>query len=247
MVHFGFSYGHGLNTPGKEIPASMGVGKVKEFTLNKAVGEHCRNYLLNNYKNVKVTLLNDISGNVDTSLSERSNKANSLNVDAVIDFHHNAGGGTGIIVYKFIRGTAGTTDVLAQAVMEELLKSPGNKGDRWKNLLTENFHMLRETAMPAILIENGFMDNVVDAKKIVTEDYQLKSGISIAKALARVYKLEVKPQQTPPPTSQPSPTGVKRVIVDGKQVGAYKENSNVLNQVKKALDGGAKKIEITRV
>ena len=54
MVRLGFSYGHGLYTSGKQINSDMGVGVIKEFTLNKMTGEYCKEYLLSNYSNVEV-------------------------------------------------------------------------------------------------------------------------------------------------------------------------------------------------
>lgn len=205
MVRLGFSYGHGLYTSGKQINSDMGVGVIKEFTLNKMTGEYCKEYLLANYSNVEVIHLNDTSGQVDTPLSQRSSKANSLGVDAVIDFHHNAGGGTGIVVFKYTT-TSAKTDQLAQAICDELLASPGNKGNRWSNLLRENFHMVREPKMPAVLIENGFMDNKTDVAKIITKDYQQKSGAAIARGIAKVFNLQKKSGSTTstPTVSNPS-------------------------------------------
>lgn len=214
MVTIGFSYGHGLYTAGKQINANMGVGVIKEFTLNKKTGEYCKEYLLANYSDVQVVHLNDVTGQVDTPLSQRSSKANSLKVDAVIDFHHNAGGGTGIIVYKYT-STSAKTDQLAQAICDELLASPGNKGNRWSNLLRENFHMVREPNMPSVLIENGFMDNKTDVNKIITDDYQRKSGVSIAKGIAKVFNLKSKSSTSTPSTpSTPSTSGSYTVKIN---------------------------------
>lgn len=217
MVTIGFSYGHGLYTSGKQINSDMGVGVIKEFTLNKKTGEFCKEYLLNNYSGVQVVHLNDVTGQVDTPLSQRSSKANSLNVDAVIDFHHNAGGGTGIIVYKYTY-TSAKTDQLAQSICNELLASPGNKGNRWSNLLRENFHMVREPKMPAVLIENGFMDNKTDVNKIITDDYQRKSGAAIARGIATVFNLQKKSSSgstnTTPSTPSTSTSGSYTVKVN---------------------------------
>lgn len=220
MITIGFSYGHGLYTSGKQIDSNMGVGVIKEFTLNKKTGEYCREYLLANYSNVQVVYLNDPTGQVDTPLSQRTSKANSLKVDAVIDFHHNAGGGTGIIVYKYT-STSAKTDQLAQAICDELLASPGNKGNRWSNLLRENFHMVRETNMPSVLIENGFMDNKTDVNKIITEDYQKKSGASIAKGIAKVFGLQKKTTSSTPTPAPVTPTTSGSYTV--------KVNTDVLN------------------
>lgn len=215
MVTLGFSYGHGLYTIGKQINSNMGVGVIKEFTLNKMTGEYCKEYLLANYRGVQVVHLNDTTGQVDTPLSQRSSKANSLGVDAVIDFHHNAGGGTGIVVFKYT-STSAKTDQLAQAICDELLLSPGNKGNRWSNLLRENFHMVREPKMPAVLIENGFMDNKTDVNKIITKDYQQKSGAAIARGIAKVFNLQKKSGSTTstPTVSTPSTSGSYTVKVN---------------------------------
>ena len=47
---------------------------------------------------------------------------------------------------------------------EEILKVVDFR-DRGKK--TANFHVLRETAMPALLTENGFVDNTNDAEKVL--------------------------------------------------------------------------------
>lgn len=215
MITLAFSYGHGLHTSGKQINSDMGVGVIKEFTLNKMTGEYCKEYLLANYDNVEIIYLNDVSGQVDTPLAQRSSKANKLGVDAVFDFHHNAGGGTGIVVFKYTH-TSPKTDQLAQAICDELLLSPGNKGNRWSNLLRENFHMVREPKMPAVLIENGFMDNKTDVNKIITKDYQQKSGVAIAKGIAKVFNLPKKSGSTTstPTVSTPSTSGSYTVKVN---------------------------------
>lgn len=54
------------------------------------------------------------------------------------------------------------------------------------------------------------------------------------------------PKPTPAP-AKPKASDVYRVIVDGKQVGAYGEDANVTEQVEKALKGKAKDIRIQKV
>lgn len=231
MVHLGFDYGHGEKAANR-IPTSMGVGNISEFSINKADGECARKYLLDNYEGVQVTVLNDITGATDTPLIERTNKANSLKVTAVISFHHDAGGGTGITVFRYNGQNSGTTYSLGKAIVDELLVSPGNKGNRYSNYREENFHMLRETDMPAILIENGFMDNIVDAKKIVDPAYQRKTGEAVAKAIAKIYGLKKKelPKPTPPPVQS---NVLHRVIA-----GSYSDRANADAQVAKLKKAG---------
>lgn len=243
MVHLGFSAGHGIYTPGKRIPKSFDSNETSEWTMNNWDLTNTMDILMKEYEDVKISRLDDPTGQRDVPLSERSSKANTLRVDAVVDFHHNAGGGTGIEVYKYLRATEGTTDALAKAIYDTMIKYTGNKGNRATPIKREDFHMVRETLMPAVLIENGYMDHQDDVKKILTKEYSLLSGRGVAEAIAAIYGLKKKVIAPPPkPTNN-----VRRVVVDGKQIGAYSVNSNILNEVKKALDQGAKKIEINMV
>ncbi|WP_051590546.1 peptidoglycan recognition protein family protein [Exiguobacterium antarcticum] len=59
-------------------------------------------------------------------------------------------------------------------------------------------------------------------------------------------KAEVKPKPKPAP-AKPIADDIYRVKIDGKQVGAYGSDKNVLEQVEKALKGDKKKIEVERV
>lgn len=241
MVHLGFDAGHGIYA-GNGIPSNFDKNKTSEWYLNNRDAENTSKILLNEYEDVKITRLDDISGQRDVPLSVRSSLANKNNVDAVISFHHDAGGGSGITVFKYLKSTEGTTDALGQAIYSSLIKYTGNVGNRSQGIRRENFHMLRETKAPAILIENGFMDNAADVAKILDSNYSLLSGRAIAEAIASIYGLKKK-VVVPPVVAGTT----RRVIVDGTQVGAYKEASNILNETKKAIDKGAKKIEISLV
>jgi len=59
-------------------------------------------------------------------------------------------------------------------------------------------------------------------------------------------KAEATPKPKPEP-EKPKADDMYRVKVDGKQVGAYASDKNVLEQVEKALKGDKKKIEVERV
>ena len=59
-------------------------------------------------------------------------------------------------------------------------------------------------------------------------------------------KAEAAPKPKPAP-EKPKADDMYRVKIDGKQVGAYASDKNVLEQVEKALKGDKKKIEVERV
>jgi hypothetical protein len=65
-----------------------------------------------------------------------------------------------------------------------------------------------------------------------------------------VEKPVVKPTPKPiakPVAKPPVKKDVHRVIADGKQIGAFSDDANIIEEVRKALAKGAKKIEVTKV
>ena len=54
-----------------------------------------------------------------------------------------------------------------------------------------NFHVLRESAMPAFLTEGGFMDSTVDILKLRDNHYLKAQGEAIAEGLAIYFKLQL--------------------------------------------------------
>lgn len=83
--------------------------------------------------------------------------------------------------------------------------------------------MLRESYMPALLTENGFITNVEDATNLKDANWRQKVAEGHANGLARAFNLTKK-------------SNIYRVIVDGIQVGAYAKKENILATVQDNLD-----------
>ncbi len=98
-----------------------------------------------------------------------------------------------------------------------------------------NFHVLRETKMSAILTENGFVDNNNDAVKLADPNWRDKVARGHVNGLAQAFNLTKKVTED-----------IHRVIVDGIQIGAYANDENVLNEVKRYLKT-AKQIIIEKI
>ena len=111
--------------------------------------------LKNNNENVYYTRVTDTT----ISLAERSRKENSGDYDYFISIHRNAyqpeiAKGSEIHVYA----NGGIAEQLANKVNSEVVKN----GFINRGIKVSNFHVLRETKSPAILVEVGFIDNTSD-------------------------------------------------------------------------------------
>jgi len=177
MVKIFIDPGHG----GTDTGASANGLQEKQLTLQTALA--LRNMLLNEYQNVSVLLSRTSDQTV--GLTQRTNAANSWGADYFLSIHMNAGGGTGFEDYIY-PGVGAPTTTYRDIMHEEILKVVDFR-DRGKK--TANFHVLRETAMPALLTENGFVDNTSDAEKLKSSAFIQSIARGHANGLARAFNL----------------------------------------------------------
>ncbi|AKO93243.1 N-acetylmuramoyl-L-alanine amidase [Priestia filamentosa] len=159
-----------------------------EKNLTWQIASAVRNMLINEYEDVYVLMSR--TGDQTVSLTARTNAANAWNADYYLSIHINAGGGTGYEDYVF-PGIGAPTTTYQNLIHEEILKSVDftNRGKK-----TANFHVLRETNMPAILTENGFIDNVNDVAKLRNASFITSIARGHVNGLARAFNLQRKQQ-----------------------------------------------------
>ncbi|NWQ39418.1 N-acetylmuramoyl-L-alanine amidase [Bacillus sp. EB106-08-02-XG196] len=231
-MKFMLDAGHGYNTAGKRT-----IDGMREYEFTRKVAAFARD-LLTSYQNVTVYFAH--SDERDVPLQERTNTANRLNVDAYVSIHANAYGSTwndanGIETYVYTTNHQETYQ-LAQKVQNNMVSLTGLRS---RGVKTASFHVLRETNMPAILVECGFMTNRNEAGLMRTEDFQRKCALAIVNALAAQYNLTKKaapPPSTPKPPSNPAPS--VRSDLFKVQAGAFSEKSNADAHVKKLKSDG---------
>ncbi|MGE7877934.1 N-acetylmuramoyl-L-alanine amidase [Peribacillus muralis] len=153
MTKFFIDAGHGGTDPG-----AVGNG-LKEKDLTLKIAKKVKS-MLENYKDVSVKMSR--TGDTFPSLSERTKAANDWGADFFLSIHINAGGGTGYEDYTY--STASAKSTACQSNIHAEVMKRINMKDRGKK--TANFHVLRETNMPAVLTENGFIDNASDADQL---------------------------------------------------------------------------------
>jgi N-acetylmuramoyl-L-alanine amidase len=228
MVKIVADAGHSINTPGKRSPNDE-----REWTFNDKVVDAFMLFL-SKYENVQMLRVDDSSGKVDIPLSTRTNKANAWGADVYISFHHNAltgvwGDHGGVETFTHPQASEESKD-MQKILQANVLKAMGitDRGAK-----SADYHVLRETKMPAVLIEGGFMDSRIDIKSM-RDDKRLKAqGEVVAKGLVEYFGLKlkevVKPAVKVEVKSASNPI-VKPVAVKGKlfkvQVGAFADVKN---------------------
>ena len=93
-------------------------------------------------------------------------------------------------VETLIQTTASKVSLdIANAIHPRIVKAMGLRDCDVKRM---NLHMTRESRMPAILTEGGFMDSTADITSL-RDDNKLKAqGMAIAEGLAEYFKLKPK-------------------------------------------------------
>ncbi len=126
------------------------------------------------------------SSDVYVSLAARTSYANSNNVDRFFSIHHDANTSTsanGSTTYLYLT-VSSTTQDLGNKTHAELIDH-GGLSDR--GVRNANFHVLRETSMPAVLTEDGFITNASDAGYISDPAWQSEVSKGFLHALQRHY------------------------------------------------------------
>lgn len=226
--------------PGHSISDPGAVGYEVERDLNEKVAKFMNEYLLATY--VCETKVDPVT---NKGLSAVADHANEWDADILVSIHFNAGGGDGFEALVYSDKTIPLGKIFEKYVLAIGQNSRGVK-------LRPDLAVLRQSNMPAVLNEGAFVDNLKDIQDW-NEDHELKKlGIAYAEACAEYLNLEKKavapeptPEPTPAPAPAPAPTkGIYRVFgADGKQTGAYHEEANAINEVKRQLQaGGSAKI-----
>lgn len=188
MVKIALDAGHGMNTPGKRTPDGE-----REWTFNNQVLRACM-AALQIYEGVQILRLDDPTGEIDVTLKTRTDKANKWGADVLVSIHHNAYRGRwadhgGIETYVQERIASKASKDIAAIIQPRLVKAMGlaNRGVKSMNL-----HMLRESKMPAVLTEGGFMDSTIDIVAMRSKARMQAQGEAIADGLAVYFKLKKK-------------------------------------------------------
>lgn len=217
MFKIALGAGHGIGTPGKRCLKSIDPNETREWWLNDRVCDYIESYL-KEYEGYTLLRLDDSDdGKTDVALPARTNAANAFGADFYLSVHHNAGvnggSGGGIVAFSY-PGAGAKTVEWRDAMYKALIDATGLKGNRWKGTLEADFHVLRESRMPAVLVELGFMDSTTDVPIILSDSFAQKCARAMVDVLVKKGGLTKKKTET------------KKDVVYKVQVGAFSNKAN---------------------
>lgn len=118
-------------------------------------------------------------------VGERARMANKAKAAAFVSIHCNAAANktaTGTETFAYSKASKGYQ--LAQTIQRNMVKTVQlpNRGVK-----TANFAVLRETAMPAALVELGFLSNPIEEKFLLDSQWQQYAAAAIAEGIVQYF------------------------------------------------------------
>lgn len=181
--------GHG----GEETGAIGWHTGVPEKQITLAIAGYCRDYLRQQNIRVIMTRSSDRMMNAeskDHDLHDRAQLADKVEADLFVSIHADQYDETvhgSKVFYSEINPYTDQSQELAGYVFDELI---GELGSRPLGVFMEDFIVLRENSVPAILVETGFVSHREEEQKLITPSYQKKAGMAIAKGIMAYLKHE---------------------------------------------------------
>ncbi len=166
--------GHGGPDPG-----AIGIGGLRETDVVLEVSKKVKTLL--SQKGVKVILTR--KNEVDLDLPQRVSFANRRDADIFVSIHANASRGkrkdiNGLETFYF-KGWRGR--LLAKRIQKQILRvSPGSPD---RGVKQGRFYVIKNTRMPAVLVEVGFLTGRLDARRLEKTTHRKRIAYAIAKGI----------------------------------------------------------------
>lgn len=173
--------GHGGTDPGAQ------ANGLQEKNVTLSIALKTRDILNRDYEGHSIRMSRTTDKTV--SLLKRTNDANSWGANFFVSIHINAGGGTGYEDYIYNGSVTSSTVTYRDKLHAEVMRQVDfrNRGKK-----RNNFHVLRESRMPALLTENGFIDTTADANKLKSDAYLNRIALGHANGIAQALGLKKK-------------------------------------------------------
>jgi N-acetylmuramoyl-L-alanine amidase len=180
MARIGLDIGHGGTDPGAVSGIRPELGdhlNSQEKNIVLPVGLELERLLKLAGYEVRTTRRTDQA----LSLQGRTKILNDAKCDFVISLHVNSStSSVPNYISTFIQGVGGEAEKLAKCIQPRIVQASG-----WPDggVRVANLHMTRETKMPAVLVELGFISNPEQEKLLVQKEFQQKIASAIASGI----------------------------------------------------------------
>lgn len=131
------------------------------------------------------------SGDVFIPLDKRVSMANKLKCDLFVSMHFNAAKNAkahGIEIYYYYKKKQLRSTKSRQVASRVLSRLVTRTGASSRGVKQGNFCVIRETSMPAILVEGGFITNPKEVNLLLDNKYLESIGLAIAEGIDSFYK-----------------------------------------------------------
>lgn len=176
--------GHGMTTSGKRTPFFPRTKKfMHENEFNRAVADLLKVKL----QNCGFFTLMVAQGDADVPLKTRTDTANNANADFYISIHANAKNGIwgnqqGISTHCYPGSVLGKA--AAVFIHKHMIQGTQQKD---RGIVESNFYVLRETKMPAVLVECAFMDNLREAGLLLSDAFREECADEMCKGICEFF------------------------------------------------------------
>ena len=166
--------GHGGPDPG-----AVGIGGLREAEVVLDVSKRVKNLLSEKGVNVRMTRNNEVY----LDLPPRVSIANRIDADIFVSIHANASRGkrrdiNGLETFYY-SGWRGR--LLAKKIQKQILKvSPGSPD---RGVRQGRFFVIKNTKMPAVLVEIGFLTGRLDARRLEKSIHRERLAYAITKGI----------------------------------------------------------------
>jgi len=165
-----YDAGHGGTDPGAVN------GCVYEKNLNRRMADA----IISKLRGLGAEVIDIRQNDEYVDLADRARKANDAAAHIFVSGHHNSAvpEARGIETYHYPGNYYGS--LLADAIHQHVAPASGlaNRGVK-----QANFQVLRETSMPAVLIEFGFISNPDELAILMTDDFVQKVSQAVAEGI----------------------------------------------------------------
>ena len=173
--------GHGGNDPGK-----VSADGIKEKDVNLEIAQYLQDYLIAQDYIVYVTRESDCglydanASNKKTSdLKNRIQFFKDKNASLVVSIHQNSYSDTiqhGAQTFYF--STSEPSKQLAESIQNSLLSIDNTNTRTIKS--SDSYYLLKNSTMPAVIVECGFLSNPEETSRLTDPNYQKKLAYAIS-------------------------------------------------------------------